>query len=430
MVRDELCVSKEGILLRGQRIVMPKSLRSSVVALAHAGHQGIVKSKALIRSRVWFPGIDAMVERKVRQCIACQANSDRPSYEPLRPSPMPPRPWHTVSGDFFGPMDDGTYWFVNLCEGSRWVKVDSVTACSETQVEFVLNQLFAEFGAPLIYKSDNGSPFMSHGFKAFAAKWGFTHRKITPEWPRANAEVESFMKKLGKVLKTAKVMGVNKHDALQEFLRVYRETPHSTTGIPPNVLMFGYSHSSGIPAVESGVKKEVRYEEALVNDAAAKTRLKAEYDRRMNVKEAQIRVGSLVLIKLARHRKNTSAWDIRPYRVTAVKGSMVTATRPDHTITRNSSQFKLFRPDEYESSTHPVHGDSCGAERQIPKREGEEETAKGVRTQENTEQRAEEEQSNTSEEQLSAEGKQSAIGKTQPCRGRPTKEQAAVNKAK
>jgi len=43
----------------------------------------------------------------------------------------------------------------------------------------------------------------------FAKKWGFKHRRVTPEWPRANGKAESIMKKLGKVLKTAKISGTN-----------------------------------------------------------------------------------------------------------------------------------------------------------------------------------------------------------------------------
>jgi hypothetical protein len=91
----ELSVSREGIVLRGHRILLPKTLRSRVIDLAHAGHQGMVKTKRLIRSRVWFEGIDNAVESKVKKCKECQATTDKPAYEPLKPSTMPEAPWHT-----------------------------------------------------------------------------------------------------------------------------------------------------------------------------------------------------------------------------------------------------------------------------------------------------------------------------------------------
>ena len=67
-VKNELSISN-GLLLRGDRVVLPKSLQSRAVKLAHAGHQGIVKTKSLLRETVWFPGIDNMVEKAVADCL-------------------------------------------------------------------------------------------------------------------------------------------------------------------------------------------------------------------------------------------------------------------------------------------------------------------------------------------------------------------------
>ena len=73
-VYGELNVIENGILLRGQRIIMPLCLRERVVELAHVGHQGMVKTKSLIRSRIWYPNIDAQVEKKLSMCRECQSN--------------------------------------------------------------------------------------------------------------------------------------------------------------------------------------------------------------------------------------------------------------------------------------------------------------------------------------------------------------------
>ena len=349
-VWNELSVTREGVILRCHRIVIPVKLQERVIELAHGGHQGIVKTKSLLRSRVWFRKMDEMVEKFVKMCCECQANTDRQTYEPLKPSKMPDRPWQRVSGDFFGPMEDGWYWFVNICEHSNWASVERIRATSEEFVEPILDHLFATFGSPEVYKSDNGSPFQSHAFAIFAKKWGFQHRRVTPEWPRANGKAESFMKKLGKVLKTCKVSGQDKQTALIEFLRRYRETPHSTTGIAPNHLMFGFSRSSGIPSFvpETAEQREIWRKTALDNDARAKSRMEAEYNQRMRARETNIRVGSKVLIKLKKHRKDTPVWDILPYTVIEINGSMITASRHDHVTTRNSSFFKLYRHIEFE----------------------------------------------------------------------------------
>jgi len=50
-VKNELCVLDK-LVLRGTRIVIPQSLRKQVLHLAHEGHQGIVKVKSRLRTKV------------------------------------------------------------------------------------------------------------------------------------------------------------------------------------------------------------------------------------------------------------------------------------------------------------------------------------------------------------------------------------------
>ena len=61
-VKNELCTIGK-LVLRGDWIVIPQSLRRSVVESAHEGHQGIVKTKSRLRTKVWWPKMDADAER-------------------------------------------------------------------------------------------------------------------------------------------------------------------------------------------------------------------------------------------------------------------------------------------------------------------------------------------------------------------------------
>lgn len=56
------------IVLRGTRFVITEELQQCVVALAHKGHQGIVKTKALLREKGWFTGINT-TEKKVKSSL-------------------------------------------------------------------------------------------------------------------------------------------------------------------------------------------------------------------------------------------------------------------------------------------------------------------------------------------------------------------------
>ena len=91
--------------MRGDRVVVPKVLRELLINFAHRSHQGIVKTKKLLRGTVWFPGIDDMVDTAVSHCLSCKAATHKPteSLEPLELSKLPDTPWKEVSVDLNGP---------------------------------------------------------------------------------------------------------------------------------------------------------------------------------------------------------------------------------------------------------------------------------------------------------------------------------------
>ena len=106
-VFQELSVEDSGIVLRVDRIVVPKALQQKVVQLAHEGHQGIVKTNQLICSTMWFPGIDAAVQEAVERCLPCQAATNTKQKEPLLPTELPTAPWLRATTDLFGPIAGG-----------------------------------------------------------------------------------------------------------------------------------------------------------------------------------------------------------------------------------------------------------------------------------------------------------------------------------
>ena len=55
----------DNMVVRGHRLVIPASLQEKAVKLAHEAHQGLVKSKNYLRSRIWFPGMDSSKSRYV-----------------------------------------------------------------------------------------------------------------------------------------------------------------------------------------------------------------------------------------------------------------------------------------------------------------------------------------------------------------------------
>ena len=84
-VKDELTADDSNLILRSNRIVMPDALQSKILTVAHEGHQGIVRTKALLREKVWFPNIDSKAESMVKNCLACQATTpESRSHVPIQ----------------------------------------------------------------------------------------------------------------------------------------------------------------------------------------------------------------------------------------------------------------------------------------------------------------------------------------------------------
>ncbi|XP_020555459.2 uncharacterized protein K02A2.6-like [Oryzias latipes] len=352
-VSEELTTSPSSdIILRGTRLVIPAALEDRVIQLAHEGHQGVVKTKALLRSKVWFPNIDQKAETAVRDCIACQAATPVTNNEPLRMSPLPETPWHRVSADFCGPFPTGEYLLVIIDEYTRYPVVEIVRSTSANTVIPVMDKVFSLFGIPAVVKTDNGPPFNGDQFSQFATYLGFHHHRTTPLWPQANAAAERFMRTLGKAIRVANSQGIPWKQQLNIFLREYRATPHSTTQSSPAELLFQRQMRTKIPSLPSstGNNSDCRVR---ARDSAAKAKMKSYADVRRHATPHALAPGDVVLHKQTKYCKLTTPYNTRPYKVKDIKGSMITATRNGHSVTRNSSFFKRITPRLLEMPLHP-----------------------------------------------------------------------------
>ena len=203
-VSNELSVTESGkLVLCGTHIVIPEELQKCAIELAHVGHQGIIKTKALIREKVRLSRIDNMVEKIIKNCMPCQVTTPSMTQEPLKMSPLPERLWSELSIAFGQVPGMSTYFLIILDNFSRYVIVETITALTSKAVIHVLDKVLGQFSIPDIINSDNGLPFNSNSFREFALHKGFKQRKITPLWPFANAEADRFMKMVKKTVKVA-----------------------------------------------------------------------------------------------------------------------------------------------------------------------------------------------------------------------------------
>ena len=312
-VRDELSTS-QGLLLPGTRIVIPQCLRQRTLSLAHEGHQGMVRTKQLLRQKVWWPGIDTEVENLIKTCLPCQSTRPPPAPEPLRPSTMPPKPWQSIHIDLCGPFPTGESLLVCVDACSRWPEVAILRTTTSDVIIRHLRRIFATHGLPEQVTSDNGSNLVSVEMEDFLSSHGIRHRKVTPYWPQANATVERFNRTVEKAIRTAHVEGRDWKKELDTFLLNYRATPHAMTGASPAKIMLGREIRTKVPEFSQPTQSDA-LRSALVRDKKNKVKMQQYHDTRNKSTSSTVLVGDMVLLKQPKSSKLATPFDPRPYRV-------------------------------------------------------------------------------------------------------------------
>ena len=119
-------------------------------------------------------------------------------------------------------------------------------------------------------------------------------RKVTPLWPRANGQVEPFMRTIKKPVAAAKAEGKLWKTELFQLLTNYRWTPHSSTAIAPATALFNRPMRNKLPEVPQPINSST---DIAQSDHQAKIKMKAYADSKANVKPSNISVADTVVVK-------------------------------------------------------------------------------------------------------------------------------------
>ena len=233
--KDELTV-QDGCVLWGNRVVIPHKGRDLVLEGLHDGHPGVSRMKAIARGIVWWPGIDADVERKVKSCPSCLQNQKMPPLAPLHPWSWPSRPWERIHVDYAGPFLDRMFLIV-VDAYSKWLEVVPVSSATSSSTIQALMKMFATHGLPKLLVSDNGAVFTSVEFHDFLNRNGVRQMTTAPYHPSSNGLAERAVQTFKAGMKRNSQGNVETR--LASFLFHYRTTPHTTTGVSPAELLMG-----------------------------------------------------------------------------------------------------------------------------------------------------------------------------------------------
>ncbi|XP_059223944.1 uncharacterized protein K02A2.6-like [Stomoxys calcitrans] len=254
---NELHVEYECVLW-GHRVVIPNKVQSHVLNLLHRSHLGIVKTKGLARSYVWWPGIDKEIERLLGSCKFCQESLSSPERSLLIPWQPTDHVWSRIHLDYAGPIN-GYYILIIIDSYSKFVEVFPTKSITSHFTETKIRELFCRYGLVDIVVTDNGRQFTCETFREFLKVNGVRHVLTPPGHPATNGQAEITVKTIKKSL-----IATLKSNPRLEFETVlnrclidYRNSKHSTTGESPAKLFFGRSLRTRLSLLKPPTTKEI-----------------------------------------------------------------------------------------------------------------------------------------------------------------------------
>lgn len=229
--RNEISFDR-GCILWGRRIIIPKTLQPKMLDLLHEQHPGIVRSKMLARSYVWWPCIDKDLENYIKNCDICEKTANSKSEIGVS-WPNTTRIFERVHIDLA--MKNKENFLIFIDSYSKWAEIKHLTVTSSRLVIEQLRTIFSSFGIPEKIVSDNGPQFIAEDFENFCKSNGICHVRTPPYHPKSNGAAERFVQIFKKQL--SKLNLQNDKNSIQHqldnILFAYRNTPQITTSKTP-----------------------------------------------------------------------------------------------------------------------------------------------------------------------------------------------------
>lgn len=276
-------VDPKGLLrVNGQAYVSDDpAVRAEIMLINHddpaAGHFGAKKTLELIKRKYFWFGMRADVKKWCRQCPVCQRSKTRRHrpYGLLKSLEKATQPWKDLSMDFITDLPpsnyDGKVYDSIFVVVDRYTKMVRYVPCNKTITAPQMAQLFVDhvvrhFGTPDTIVSDRGPQFTSHFWSSLCFYLRVRRRLSTAFHPQTDGQTEVQNQTIEHYLRV--YCSYRQDDwasklQLAEF--TYNASTHSTTGVEPFRVMYGY-----VPEIHVNVEDDVTERKAIAAHERAK----------------------------------------------------------------------------------------------------------------------------------------------------------------
>jgi hypothetical protein len=293
------------------QLLAPLALRETIFHHLHSsrtsGHLGLKRTLFKVRSRYFWPQVKRDIMSWCQECEQCAQTRPGPHHRAkLHQVPVGAK-FDRIAIDVMGELPEtrngNKYILVVGDYFTKWTQAFALPNQTAQSVADVLaTQFFSVFGIPRWIHSDQGRNFESFLFQELCKLLEVKKTRTTPYRPQSDGMIERFNRTCGQMLKA--FVGENRDDwddHLPYLTQAYRSSPHESTGLTPNMMVFGEELSLPIdvmvgapPRHERHYVCEIEYVEWLrktlqhAHETARKhlgiaaTRQKSYYDRSSN----------------------------------------------------------------------------------------------------------------------------------------------------
>ena len=136
-----------GVILKGNKILIPHPLRAEVLECLHTAHQGVNGMSANALQRLFWPGIDAHLCQTQAQCKACNTIAPSQPREPMSDPTVPQFPFQQTVADLCDIRGNKYIIFIDHYTG--WVEATLVQEAMANKICNHLQAWFCTYSAPM-----------------------------------------------------------------------------------------------------------------------------------------------------------------------------------------------------------------------------------------------------------------------------------------
>ena len=230
---------------------VPTTIISQVLNAYHdsptGGHLGVHKTWHRVRNRYFWPNMFNTIRQYIQSCTKCQQfkierTRSKGTLQPIEP---PSGILDLMGLDFVGPVQASSRGnkYILVCTDylSKFAITQATPDCSaESAAKFLVEKVILQYGVPKHLITDRGSHFMSHVFRAIAARCGVKHNITTAYHPQSNGLTERFNATLvGSLSPYVNQQQTDWDDYLPYATFAYNTAKQASTQFEPFLLMYG-----------------------------------------------------------------------------------------------------------------------------------------------------------------------------------------------